>query len=189
MPSLHSYFLSSLLSTRLVSKTDALLSPPPSLSDIHDADFYNSTSLDTMQQARDLANYHEHAVFTDPELDGIGNIAFQTLLGPILDGFERIENTTVGLKMMYLGCAYKPFLSLFNMTEVSNPNIVDCSSLFLAFPSLFRQSPSLNFPLIFLLFSHRCFRCRSRGSQLHRWGLDVEAGFVSTSLPSLRRVL
>ncbi|KAL7409995.1 histidine phosphatase superfamily [Mrakia frigida] len=96
---------------------------------IHDADFYNSTSLATMQQARDLANYHEHAVFTDPELDGIGNIAFHTLLGPILDGFERIENTTVGLKMMYLGCAYKPFLSLFNMTEVSNPNIVDYASV------------------------------------------------------------
>ena len=31
-----------------------------------------------MEQARDLANYHEHAVFTDPELDGIGNIAGQS---------------------------------------------------------------------------------------------------------------
>lgn len=40
--------------------------------DIHDASFYNSTSPGTMEQARDLANYHENAVFTDPELHGIG---------------------------------------------------------------------------------------------------------------------
>lgn len=68
-------------------------------------------------------------MFTSAKLDGIGNIAGQTILGPILSSFDRIEDPTDGLRLAYIGAAYKPFLSLFNMTEVDNPNLVDYASV------------------------------------------------------------
>ena len=40
---------------------------------IHNATFANRLPPTFLEQARDLANYHEYGVFTDPELDGIGN--------------------------------------------------------------------------------------------------------------------
>ncbi|CED84979.1 Lysosomal & prostatic acid phosphatases [Phaffia rhodozyma] len=96
---------------------------------IHNATFYNLISLETMKQARALANYHEWSVFTDPSPSGIGNVAGRALLPNILNGVQDVADATNTLKMVYLGASYKPFLSFFNMTEVDNHNIVDYASV------------------------------------------------------------
>lgn len=40
---------------------------------IHNATFANALPPTFLAQARDLANYHEYGVFSDPSLGGIGN--------------------------------------------------------------------------------------------------------------------
>lgn len=93
---------------------------------IHNETFAKLVTPQQMEQARDLANYHEYALFTDSTKGGIGNIAGQTILPLILDSLQSFANGTSREKILALGTAYKPFLSLFNMTEVKNQNIVDC---------------------------------------------------------------
>ena len=66
-------------------------------------------SLPLMQRnSRYLANYHEQALFTDPDVDGIGNIAAHTMIPPIIDALEKISNSSSELKLQYIGVAYKP---------------------------------------------------------------------------------
>jgi hypothetical protein len=89
---------------------------------IHNATFAKALPATFLEQARDLANWHEYGVFTSPELDGIGNIAGQTMLPSIINGLTRISNSTDPLKFVYEAIAYKPFLSLFNMTGVAQAN-------------------------------------------------------------------
>jgi len=86
-----------------------------------------------LEQARDLANFHEHGVFTSPQMDGIGNIAGQTILPSIIEGFNNITDPKTVRKFIVQAVSYKPFLSLFNMTGVAQMNpqlagIVDYSS-------------------------------------------------------------
>ncbi|KAF8552757.1 phosphoglycerate mutase-like protein [Imleria badia] len=100
---------------------------------IHNATFAEALPSTFLAQARALANWHEHNVFTDPSVSGIGNIAGQVLVPSILDAFDDIVNTTNPVKMMITAIAYKPFLSLFNMTGVAAANpqlagIVDYAS-------------------------------------------------------------
>ena len=40
---------------------------------IHNATFANQLRPGVLAQARDLANWHEYNVFSDPTVDGIGN--------------------------------------------------------------------------------------------------------------------
>lgn len=86
------------------------------------------------QQALALANYHEQSVFTGPQPDSIGNIAGQTFLRPILSALETFTasnaSTSDALKLQYIGIAYKPFLSFFNMTSVQDalPGMVGYAS-------------------------------------------------------------
>lgn len=81
----------------------------------------NGTNDYIMRTARHLANYHESRVFTDEDIDGIGNIAGQTILPPIIQSLQSMATSDGSgpLKVRYIGVAYKPFLSLFNMTESS----------------------------------------------------------------------
>jgi hypothetical protein len=62
----------------------------------------------SQRNSRYLANYHEQALFTDPDVDGIGNIAAHTIIPPIVDALEKISNTSSELKLQYIGVAYKP---------------------------------------------------------------------------------
>lgn len=92
---------------------------------LHNATFLNRTNAQVWAQTRHLANYHENAIFTDPSLDGIGellrasrscatregrsslldsgNIAGQTILPPILDALESFADPSKQLKILYLG--------------------------------------------------------------------------------------
>ena len=43
---------------------------------IHNKTFADRLPQGFLEQARDLANYHEYSVFTDPSIGGIGNSTF-----------------------------------------------------------------------------------------------------------------
>ncbi|KAJ7593527.1 histidine phosphatase superfamily [Mycena floridula] len=89
---------------------------------IHSEVFNKALPPSFLAQARDLANFHEYGVFSSPQLDGIGNIAGRTILPSIISGLNSIANASDPLKFMYQALAYKPFLSLFNMTGVAQMN-------------------------------------------------------------------
>ncbi|KAG6832022.1 hypothetical protein H0H92_006058 [Tricholoma furcatifolium] len=75
-----------------------------------------------LEIARYLANWHEYNVFSDPKLNGIGNIAGQTIIPSIINGFNDILDDTNPIKFVYHAISYKPFISLFNMTQVTTVN-------------------------------------------------------------------
>ncbi|KZT28839.1 phosphoglycerate mutase-like protein [Neolentinus lepideus HHB14362 ss-1] len=86
---------------------------------IHNATFAANLPPTFLAQARALANFHEYGVFSSPQLDGIGNVAIQTMLPGILAGVQNIANASDPTKLVYTAIAYKPFLSLFNVTGVA----------------------------------------------------------------------
>ncbi|RPD56153.1 phosphoglycerate mutase-like protein [Lentinus tigrinus ALCF2SS1-7] len=85
---------------------------------IHNATFANSLPDTFLAQALDLASWHEYNVFSDDSFDGIGNIAFRAMIPSVVTAMQRIANASDPLKLHYSAIAYKPFLSLFNMTGV-----------------------------------------------------------------------
>ncbi|CDO69268.1 hypothetical protein BN946_scf185042.g170 [Trametes cinnabarina] len=85
---------------------------------IHNATFAKALPPTYLAQARDLANWHEYNVFSDTSSTGIGNIAFRTMVPSVVNAIQRIANVSDPLKLHYSAIAYKPFLSLFNMTGV-----------------------------------------------------------------------
>ena len=104
---------------------------------IHNVTFAKRLPAGYLARARDLANWHEYNVFTDPDLGGIGNskwnpdccdrsvapyifpaVAGTAMLPSILTAMQRIANASDPLKMHYSAISYKPLLSLFNMTGV-----------------------------------------------------------------------
>ncbi|KAI0754618.1 phosphoglycerate mutase-like protein [Daedaleopsis nitida] len=85
---------------------------------IHNETFARNLPPTYLAQVRDLAGFHEYGVFSDSKLDGIGNIAFRTMIPSVVTAMQRIANASDPLKLHYSAIAYKPFLSLFNMTGV-----------------------------------------------------------------------
>lgn len=120
---------------------------------IHNATYaalLNATGPSTLAQARDLANWHEYYSFSSPTLGGIGNgtsqsqflypslilitspVAAQTFLPLIFDALNSFTVAAPVVKLAHFQIAYKPFLSLFNMTNAAVPNpqsIVDYASI------------------------------------------------------------
>ncbi|EJT96988.1 phosphoglycerate mutase-like protein [Dacryopinax primogenitus] len=99
------------------------------VNNIHNATFHSMVSNDVMEHVRALTNYHEYGVFSDVTPAGIGNIAGQAILQPMLTALNEFQNTSSPVRFQYLGVSYKPFLSLFNMTQVPNQDIVDYASV------------------------------------------------------------
>ncbi|KAL5483061.1 hypothetical protein ACEPAI_8290 [Sanghuangporus weigelae] len=73
-----------------------------------------------LQQAQYWIDYHEHGIFTDRDPRGIGNIAGRTILPSIISGLQRIDNPNDPLSLVIEEVSYKPFMSLFNITEVTS---------------------------------------------------------------------
>jgi len=71
-----------------------------------------------IEQARYWANYHEHGVFSDKDIHGIGNIAGRTLLHTIITSLERIAFNGDPLQFMLVETTYQPFISLFQQTGI-----------------------------------------------------------------------
>ncbi|KAJ6562468.1 phosphoglycerate mutase-like protein, partial [Mycena capillaripes] len=86
---------------------------------IHNKTFFDALSPTFGAQAYALANYHENGVFTDSTQAGIGNVAIRTILPSILSSLSRIANQSDPLKLALNEISYKPFISLFNVTEAS----------------------------------------------------------------------
>ncbi|BFZ61339.1 hypothetical protein YB2330_002404 [Saitoella coloradoensis] len=102
---------------------------------IHNATYLASLPDTFLAQTRDLANWHEYYSFSSPAPDGIGNIAGRTLMPMIMDSMNDIVNDEV--KIAHYAFAYKPFISVFNMTGADSDSsaqdnikgIVDYASL------------------------------------------------------------
>lgn len=103
---------------------------------IHNATFAKGLPAGFLNRARALANFHEYGVFSSPQIDGIGNIAGQTILPSIISGMQAIVDSSNPQKLLVQAASYKPFLSLFNMTGAAQMNdtlaaIVDYSAALL----------------------------------------------------------
>ncbi|KAH9175025.1 phosphoglycerate mutase-like protein [Lactarius sanguifluus] len=73
-----------------------------------------------IEQARHWANFHEEGVFSDPSINGIGNIAGRTLLQSVISSLERITFDGDPLQFLIESTTYQPFISLFSQTEMTN---------------------------------------------------------------------
>lgn len=73
-----------------------------------------------IEQARHWANFHEEGVFSDPSINGIGNIAGRTLLQSVISSLERITFDGDPLQFLIESTTYQPFISLFAQTEMIN---------------------------------------------------------------------
>ncbi|KAF9462990.1 phosphoglycerate mutase-like protein [Collybia nuda] len=89
---------------------------------IHNPKFKALLPSGFLDKARDLANFHEYGVFSDPNPAGIRNIAAHTILPSILAGFKSITDDKDPIKFVYEAISYKPFLSLFNLTGAAQAN-------------------------------------------------------------------
>ena len=49
-------------------------------------------------------------------------VAGRAIIPSIINGMERIANSSDPLKFFYTAISYKPFLSLFNMTGLAEAN-------------------------------------------------------------------
>ncbi|KAK4046764.1 hypothetical protein OIV83_005869 [Microbotryomycetes sp. JL201] len=89
---------------------------------IHNASFLeqlNRIGMNALPRARDLANYHEWGSFTSADPNGIGNIAARTFLPRVISSLQAFTQESE-VKVAHYHVSYKPFLSLFNMTELSS---------------------------------------------------------------------
>ncbi|KAL4072196.1 histidine phosphatase superfamily [Scleroderma yunnanense] len=91
----------------------------------HNKTFYEGFPQTLMEQARYFANLHEQNVFTDSVANGVGQIAIRTLWPEI---FWTLGNMTLAnntIKLALTEVDYKPFISMFNVTNatVTNPEI------------------------------------------------------------------
>ncbi|GBE83510.1 phosphoglycerate mutase-like protein [Sparassis crispa] len=93
---------------------------------IHNKTFYDILPAGYEEQAYYYANYHENGVFTDPvSVGGIGNIAIQTILPSIFTALTSMADGSDGVLLMINEISYKPFISLFNVTDaaLADPSI------------------------------------------------------------------
>ncbi|KAF9224866.1 phosphoglycerate mutase-like protein [Gyrodon lividus] len=91
----------------------------------HNTTFYKSFPETLLQQARHFANIHEQNVFTDSVQNGVGQIAIRTLWPEIFWSLGNMTLPNNKVKFALTEVDYKPFISLFNVTNatVTNPEI------------------------------------------------------------------
>jgi len=89
---------------------------------IHNATFASELPPTFLEQARDLANWHEYYVFSSSDPKSINTIAARTFVPPLTEYIHRILNSSDPLKFAYTAASYKPFVSLFNVTGVAEMN-------------------------------------------------------------------
>jgi lysosomal acid phosphatase len=67
-----------------------------------------------------LANFHEDGVFSDKNVNGVGNIAGRTIMHTILTALERIAFNGDPLQFLLIETTYQPFISLFHQTGATD---------------------------------------------------------------------
>jgi hypothetical protein len=73
-----------------------------------------------LEQARSFANFHESQIFSDKDINGVGNIAGRTMLHTILTALERIAFNGDPLQFLLIETTYQAFISLFHQTGIIN---------------------------------------------------------------------
>ncbi|KAH7913424.1 histidine phosphatase superfamily [Hygrophoropsis aurantiaca] len=153
---------------------------------IHNAAFAKALPPTFLAQARALANWHEYNVFSSPSIDGIGNIAGQTLLPTILNGFSGIMDPTNPVKLSITAIAYKPFLSFFNMSGVAeaNPQLAGIINYAAALALEVRQPSSGGEPVIRFNFKNGTDSDFITYNFLNRTGDVPLSAFIETMAPA-----
>ncbi|KAJ7726942.1 phosphoglycerate mutase-like protein [Mycena metata] len=122
---------------------------------IHNKTFFDSLPPTFAAQTQALGNFHEEGVFTDNEAGGIGNVAIRTILPSIFTSLTRIANESDPLKLALNQISYKPFISLFNVTQASanHPEIEGIVN-YAAVVSLELHKSPAGSPTVFLKFKN-----------------------------------
>ncbi|KAG1737562.1 phosphoglycerate mutase-like protein [Suillus paluster] len=91
---------------------------------------YNKTYYETLpptflEQARYYADWVQRNVFTDSAQNGVGQIPIRTLLPEIIWALGNMTKASNKVKMSIQEIDYKPFISLFNVTNatLADPDI------------------------------------------------------------------
>ncbi|KAI0088497.1 phosphoglycerate mutase-like protein [Irpex rosettiformis] len=158
---------------------------------IHNKTFVDRLPPTFLAQARDLANYHEYGVFSDPSFTGIGNIASRTMLPSLFTAMQRIVNASDPLLFHYSAISYKPFLSLFNMTGIIETSQLPSALVDYASALVFelRQPSDNSEPVIRLQFKNgtndNTFHALNISIPGHTSGGDLPLSqFISTFEPA-----
>ncbi|KAG1738267.1 phosphoglycerate mutase-like protein [Suillus lakei] len=91
----------------------------------HNKTYYETLPPTFLQQARYYSDWLQHNTFTDSVQNGIGQISIRTLLPEIFWALGNMTKTSNQVKMNIQEIDYKPFISLFNVTNatVTDPEI------------------------------------------------------------------
>ncbi|KAJ8515812.1 hypothetical protein ONZ45_g6809 [Pleurotus djamor] len=92
---------------------------------VHNQTFAHRLPPTFIEQARGFADWHENGVFSDPAINGIGNIAGRTILHTIISSLERIAFNGDPLQFLLTETTYQPFISLFHQFDIvdSHPEL------------------------------------------------------------------
>ncbi|KAG8890442.1 hypothetical protein FRB98_008477 [Tulasnella sp. 332] len=86
---------------------------------IHNATFGELLPTAIMAQVQTLANWNSWAMYSSPSMGDVRNIAGQTMLYELLTVMNRFGNPADPLKFGLYGTSYIPFISLFQLLNVT----------------------------------------------------------------------
>lgn len=89
---------------------------------IHNATFLSTCPPNILARARGLANYHEAGIFSSTNASDIKNVPGTALLPTMFSTFNRLANSSDPLLFHSIHMSYKPFLSLFQLMNITAPN-------------------------------------------------------------------
>ncbi|EIW79664.1 phosphoglycerate mutase-like protein [Coniophora puteana RWD-64-598 SS2] len=86
---------------------------------IHNKTYNDALPPTFLEQARYYANQHEYLMFTDSASNAIGEIPIRTLLPELIWSLGNMSANTSPVKLALTELDYKPFISLFNVTNAT----------------------------------------------------------------------
>ncbi|KAG0704898.1 phosphoglycerate mutase-like protein [Suillus ampliporus] len=91
----------------------------------HNKTYYEALPATFLEQARYYANWVQNNVFTDTAQDGVGHISIRTLLPEVFWALGNMTLPSNKVKISIQEIDYKPFISLFSVTNatVTDPDI------------------------------------------------------------------
>ncbi|GAA5941400.1 uncharacterized protein JCM15063_006087 [Sporobolomyces koalae] len=114
---------SNILGNRTVSLKNAFnMFDYMNVQNIHNATFAAELAKlpnGTLAQAADLASWLQYSLFTDSKLDGLGNLAGRAIFPRITNSLSAFTAKDNDVKIAHYHMSYKPFLSIFNMTNLA----------------------------------------------------------------------
>ncbi|KAI0343444.1 phosphoglycerate mutase-like protein [Trametopsis cervina] len=84
---------------------------------VHNVTYAHRLPPTFIEQARGWADMRESAIFSDENMNGVGNIASRTALSSVISALQRVAFNGDPLQFMLIESTYQPFISLFHQTE------------------------------------------------------------------------